>query len=71
VQRSYHSLCVDMSAVASKGSRKWHPDQERLLLECLIRPELRPIGGDGDGVMERKVDARWMPLLEYFEKENG
>jgi hypothetical protein len=21
--------------------------------------------------MERKVEARWMPLLEYFEKENG
>jgi hypothetical protein len=60
-----------MSAVSSKGSRKWHPDQERLLFECLIRPEFKPIGGDGDGVMERKVEARWMPLLEYFEKENG
>jgi hypothetical protein len=60
-----------MSATASKGSRKWHPEQEKLFLKCLCRPEFRPIGGDGDGVMERKVEARWMPILVYFETENG
>jgi hypothetical protein len=58
-------------SVASKGSRKWHPDQEELLLECLIRTEFRFIGGDGNGVMERKAEARWMRLPEYFLKEDG
>jgi hypothetical protein len=35
------------------------------------RPEFRFIDGDGNGVMERKVKARWMRLPEYFQKENG
>jgi hypothetical protein len=28
-----------------------------------MKPEFKPIGGDGDGVMERKEQARWSPLL--------
>jgi hypothetical protein len=60
-----------MTATASKASRKRHPEQEKLFFKCLCRPEFRPIGGGGDGVMERKVEARWMPLLVYFETEDG
>jgi hypothetical protein len=59
-----------MEASACKTSRKWHPDQEKLFLEHLVRPELKPIGGEGDGVMERKVEARWVPLLQEFRAAN-
>jgi hypothetical protein len=52
-----------MSAVASKGSRKWHPHQENLFEDHLFGLECRPIGGNGNGVMEREVEARWTPLL--------
>jgi hypothetical protein len=49
-----------MEASARKTSRKWHPDQEKLFLEHIVRSEFKPIGGQGDGVMERKVEARWV-----------
>jgi hypothetical protein len=59
-----------MSTTVENSSRKWHPDQEKLFLSLLSRPEYKPVGGDGDGVMERKLQARWEPLLECFVKEN-
>jgi hypothetical protein len=55
----------------SKRSRKWHPEQEQLFLDLLSRPEYRPIGGDGDGRMERKLEALWTPLLEAFKQQNA
>lgn len=53
-----------------KSSRKWHVEQEKLFLDLLIKHEYKPIGGLGDGVMERKEEARWGPLLERFLKDN-
>jgi hypothetical protein len=32
-------------------------------------PQYKPIGGDGDGVMARKVEQVWQPLLDRFLKE--
>jgi hypothetical protein len=76
-------LGVVMSAVALKGSRKWHPDQEKLLLECLIRPEYIiqkeahiMIGGD-DGRFEpwrrparaaERLRRRDSPMGHGYEK---
>jgi hypothetical protein len=59
-----------MSTTVEKSSRKWHPEQEKLFLELLSLPKYKPIGGDGDGVMERKAQARWEPLLACFLGEN-
>jgi hypothetical protein len=59
-----------MSATVEKSNRKWHPEQEKLFLGLLSRLEYKPVGGDGDGVMERKLQARWEPLLECFVTEN-
>jgi hypothetical protein len=53
-----------------KSSLKWHPEQEKLFLELLSLPKYKPICGDGDGVMERKAQARWEPLLACFLGEN-
>jgi hypothetical protein len=47
-----------MSTTAAKSSRKWHPEQEKLFMETLSLPGYKRIGGDADGVMERKVDTR-------------
>jgi hypothetical protein len=41
-----------------KSGRKWHPEQEKLFVELVSLPEYKPIGGEGDGVMERKGDTR-------------
>jgi hypothetical protein len=41
-----------------------------MYLDLLILPEFKPIGGDGDGVMERKEEARWAPLLARFLAAN-
>jgi hypothetical protein len=57
-----------MSKPGPESSRKWHPQQEELFLELLTKPEFRPIGGKGDGVMERKDHARWGPLLSAFSE---
>jgi hypothetical protein len=54
-----------------KASRKWHIDQEKLFLDLLCLPEFKPIGGNGDGVMERKMYTRWAPLLERFNQDNA
>jgi hypothetical protein len=32
-----------------------------MYLKLLILPLFKPIGGDGDGVMDRKEEARWAP----------
>jgi hypothetical protein len=40
---------------------------EKLFLNLLVLPDFKPIGGDGDGVMERKDDARQAPLLARFQ----
>jgi hypothetical protein len=59
-----------MSTTVGKSNRKWHPEQEKLFVELLSLPEYKPIGGGGDGVMERKQDTRWAPLLAHFSLEN-
>jgi hypothetical protein len=63
-------LAFEMSTTADKSSRKWHPEQEKLFVELLSLPDYKPIGGSGDGVMERKQDTRWAPLLARFSLEN-
>jgi hypothetical protein len=50
-------------------SRKWHAKQEELFLEFLSMPEFKPKGGKGDGIMERKDQARWAPLLAAFSEK--
>jgi hypothetical protein len=57
-----------MSKPGSESSRRWHPQQEELTLELLSKAEFRPIGGKGDGVIERKDHARWAPLLSVFSE---
>jgi hypothetical protein len=37
-----------------KSGRKWHLEQEKLFVELMSLPEYKPIGGEGDGVMESK-----------------
>lgn len=61
---------VRMAQMELKSSRKWHAEQEKLFSNPLIKPDYKPIGGMGDGVMERKEEARWGPLLECFMKDN-
>jgi hypothetical protein len=51
-----------MSKPGPKTSRKWHPQQEELLLKLLSMPEFNPIGGEGDGVMERMDHAPFVQL---------
>jgi hypothetical protein len=36
---------------------------EKMPLDLLVLSEFKPIGGDGDKVMERKEEARWAPVL--------
>jgi hypothetical protein len=60
-----------MPSQPAQESRKWHFSQEKCFLDILCLPEFKPIGGDGDGVMERKDVARWTPLLERFSNENA
>jgi hypothetical protein len=52
------------------GSRKWSADQEEMFLDLFVCPELKPIGGDGDGETEGKEAARWAPLLARFLAAN-
>jgi hypothetical protein len=59
-----------MSTTVEQSSRKWHSEQEKLFVELISLPEYKPIGGEGDGVMERKADTRWAPLLSRFCEEN-
>jgi hypothetical protein len=63
-------LAFEMSTTVEKSSRKRHPEQEKLFVELLSLPDYKPIGGSGDGVMERKQDTRWAPLLARFSLEN-
>jgi hypothetical protein len=63
-------LAFEMSTTIEKSSRKWHPEQEKLFVELLSLPEYKTIGGSGDGVMERKQDTRWAPLLARLSLEN-
>jgi hypothetical protein len=63
--------CAAMEAAARKTSRTLHLDQEKLFLEHIVRSEFKPIGGQGDGVMERKAEAQWGPLLEAFRAANS
>jgi hypothetical protein len=60
----------EMASTEPVHTRKWTVDQEKMFLELLVLPEFKPIGGDGDGVMERKDEARWAPLLARFLAEN-
>jgi hypothetical protein len=59
----------EMASTEPVHSRKWNVDQESLFLELLVMPEFKPIGGDGDGIMERKDEVRWAPLLARFQAE--
>jgi hypothetical protein len=61
---------IEMAASEPIGSRKWSADQEKMYLDLLILSEFKPIGGDGDGVMERKAEARWAPILARFLAAN-
>jgi hypothetical protein len=63
-------FAFEMSTTAEKSSRKRHPEQEKLFLNLLSRPEYKLVGEDGDGVMERKLQAWWEPLLECFVTDN-
>jgi hypothetical protein len=36
-----------------------------------VLPEFKPVGGEGDGVMERKEATRWTPMLARFLKVNA
>jgi hypothetical protein len=60
-----------MDGSNSKRSCKWHPEQEQLFLDLLSQPEYRPIGGDGDGRMERELEARWTSPLEALRDQNA
>jgi hypothetical protein len=40
-------------------------------MKPLCDPMFMPIGGEGDGQMERKVERRWGPLLAAFKSENA
>jgi hypothetical protein len=72
VERCCLAFMLDSGGVAkaasARTSRKMQPDQEKPFLGYLVRPEDKPIGGEGDGVMERKVETR-VPLLEEFRPE--
>jgi hypothetical protein len=59
-----------MEGSDTTGSRKWSADQDEMFLDLLALPEFKPIGGDGDGVMQRKEEARWAPLLARFLAAN-
>jgi hypothetical protein len=63
-------FAFEMSTTVEKSSRKGHPEQEKLFLSLLSRPEYKLVGEDGDGVMERKLQAWWEPLLECFVTYN-
>jgi hypothetical protein len=43
------------------------PQTKKKCTFLLISPEFKPIGGDGDGVMERKEEARWARLVAANE----
>jgi hypothetical protein len=59
-----------MSSNADKSSVRWHPDQEKLFLELLSLPQYKRIGRDSDGMMGRKVETVWEPLLQRFSSTN-
>jgi hypothetical protein len=59
-----------MSTKCEKASKRWHEDQEEIFVRLLCMPQYKPIGGDGDGVMARKVEQVWQPLLDRFLEEN-
>jgi hypothetical protein len=59
-----------MSPNADKASVRWHPDQEELFLELLSLPQYKPVGGNSDGMMGRKVETVWEPLLQRFSSAN-
>jgi hypothetical protein len=61
---------IEMAASEPRGTRKWSADQEKMYLDLLVFPEFKPIGGDGDGVMERKEEALWAPLQARFLAAN-
>jgi hypothetical protein len=61
---------IEMADSETTGTRKWSADQEKLFLDLLIKPEVKRIGGDGNGVMDRKEEARWAPLLARFLAAN-
>jgi hypothetical protein len=63
-------FALEMSTNVEKSSRKWHPEQETHFLSLVSRPEYKLVGEDGDGVMERKLQAWWEPLLECFVTDN-
>jgi hypothetical protein len=64
-------LAFEMSTTIEISGRKWHPEQEKLFVELLSLPEYKPIGGSGDGVMERRQDTCWAPLLSRLSSENA
>jgi hypothetical protein len=62
---------VAMPLQPAQESRNWHFYQEKRFLDILVLPQFKPIGSDGDGVMERKDVMRWTPLLGQFLNENA
>jgi hypothetical protein len=60
-----------MSSKGDKACARWHPDQEKIFLDILSIPRFKPVGGDADGTMGRKVELIWEPLLHRFMEENG
>jgi hypothetical protein len=51
---------VAMPSQPAQESRKWHFSQEMLFLDILVLPQFKPIGGEGNGVIECKDVMHWM-----------
>jgi hypothetical protein len=62
---------VSDPAPAPRSSSKWHCEQKKVFMKLLCDLMFMPIGGEGDGQMERKVERRWGPLLAVFKSENA
>jgi hypothetical protein len=45
--------------------------KKNFFLDFLARPEFKPVVGEGDELMKRKVDVRWSFLLAEFQKANA
>jgi hypothetical protein len=61
--------CEAFAASAREPQLAFLP--RKVILRHSCTSSVQPIGGDGDGVMERKDVMRWTPLLEQFLNENA
>jgi hypothetical protein len=67
------SLCVDnvMLQPAPRAAPQVAPRTRKLFPLILMLPEFKPIGGDVDGVIDRKDEATFTPPLERFENDKA